>query len=61
MGSRRGEGAESGMIDPEIITVSIYRTDYRKLRAIAIAKDLRDIKNHPSIRGAVRDVLRGIP
>jgi hypothetical protein len=46
------------MIDPEIITVSIYRTDYRKLRAIAIANDLRDLKNHPSIRNAVHFVMQ---
>ena len=46
--------------DPEIITVSIYRTDYKKLRAIAIANDLRDLKNHPSMREAVRFVLQEI-
>jgi len=45
------------MIDPDIITVSIYRSDYRKLRAIAIANDLRDLKNHPSIREAVDFVM----
>jgi len=46
------------MIDPDIITVSIYRTDYKKLRAIAIANDLRDLKNHTSIKKAVRFVLK---
>jgi len=45
------------MIDPDIITVSIYRSDYRKLRAIAIANDLRDLKNHPSIREAVHFLM----
>lgn len=48
------------MRDPEIITVSIYRTDYRKLRAIAIANDLRDRKNHPSIREAVHFTLQEV-
>ena len=46
------------MIDPEKITVSIYRSDYRILIAIAKKKDLRDRKNHPSIKEAVNFVLR---
>jgi hypothetical protein len=49
------------MQDPEIITVSIYRTDKRKLRAIAIANDLLDLKNHPSIREAVHHVMGSAP
>jgi hypothetical protein len=56
-----GRGMPGGyiMIDPKKITVSIYRSDYRVLIAIAIAKDLRDRKNHPSIKKAVNQVLKG--
>lgn len=46
------------MINTEIITVSIYRSDYRILIAIAKENDLRDLKNHPSIKQAVQKVLR---
>lgn len=46
------------MIDPNIITVSMYRSDYRILIAIAKAEDLRDLKNHPSIKKAVHFVLK---
>ncbi|MFA4928259.1 MAG: hypothetical protein WC558_07065 [Patulibacter sp.] len=46
------------MRDPEKITVSIYRSDYRILIAIAKKEDLRDLKNHPSIKQAVRFVLQ---
>lgn len=46
------------MIDPEKITVSIYRSDYRILIAIAKKEDLRDLKNHPSIKEAVHFVLQ---
>lgn len=45
-------------IDPEKITVSIYRSDYRILIAIAKKEDLRDLKNHPSIKEAVHHVLK---
>lgn len=47
------------VIDPEITTISIYRKDKKKLRAIAIANDLRDLKNHPSMReaGAVSAIV----
>lgn len=46
------------MRDPEKITVSIYRSDYRILIAIAKKEDLRDLKNHPSIKQAVNFVLK---
>jgi hypothetical protein len=46
------------MRDPEKITVSIYRSDYRILIAIAKKEELRDLKNHPSIKQAVGFVLR---
>jgi hypothetical protein len=46
------------MRDPEKITVSIYRSDYRILIAIAKKEDLRDLKNHPSIKKAVDFLLR---
>jgi hypothetical protein len=49
------------MRDPEKITVSIYRVDYRILIAIAKKEDLRDLKNHPSIKKAVRFVLKEVP
>lgn len=47
------------MIDPDKITVSIYRSDYRILIAIARKEDLRDLKNHASIKEAVHFVLKG--
>jgi len=52
---RTGEGMTR---DPEKITVSIYRSDYRILIAIAKKEDLKDLKNHPSIKEAVSFVLR---
>ena len=47
------------MIDPEKITVSIYRSDYRILIAIAKKEDLRDLKNHHSIKQAVHFLMSG--
>ena len=48
------------MYDPEKITVSIYRLDYRILIAIAKKEDLRDLKNHPSIKKALRFILKEV-
>ena len=46
------------MYDPEKITVSIYRSDYRILIAIAKKEDLRDLKNHCSIKEALHFILK---
>ena len=51
-----GKG-ELMMRDLEKITVSIYRSDYRILIAIAKKEDLRDLKNHPSIKKVIRFIL----
>jgi hypothetical protein len=49
------------MQDPKITTISAYRSDKKKLLAIAIANDLRDLKNHPSVREALHFLLQDVP
>jgi hypothetical protein len=48
------------MKDPEKITVSIYRSDYRILIAIAKKENLLDLKHHYSIKKAVRSILQDV-
>ena len=47
-------------MDPDLTTVTIYRKDKRILMAIAKKEDLRDLKNHPSVKEAIHFILQGM-
>lgn len=45
-------------MDPDITTISCYRSDRKILREIAKKHDLLDLKNHPSVREALHFILK---